>query len=631
MKKKIAVLGCGWSSHFIDNFLDGMRKAANDQNTDIYFFNYYNFTEFSGFLNYTGASVFNLIRYEEYAGVVILSDLIGNPRILEKERLKILKAGVPAICVNHRLTGLSCISIDNYSGFYDLIEHLIKDHGIRDFAYIGGRETSIDLAERYKAYRNALSNNNIPVDQKKVFTIERTDYHYAYNFMSEYLSSNPQLPKAFVCASDLVAFALLKIFDERGIKVPDDVKVIGYDDLSYAKGIFPSLTTVKSNAELCGAEAVKRILSGQTDIYNIKIKSSPIHRETCGCTLEDKSVQNLFNLHVMSELTKSSEFSSQIERIDEIFTEAADVFTLLTNLELLFSKSHHFEGHDFCIFLKSDWSSVLINSAENLPLNLSYGQNVQAIVSIQNNKKYMRELISTAQLLPSKMIVDGESNFYHILPIFNHSYVHGYYVAKNSTHLIESHLGYTWARSFGDSIERFRKRNMFKQMSQQFLRLSTRDALSGMLNRVGLDKLAKPFYAQNKKLGLTTVLFFVDINKMKHINDKFGHLHGDLAVKTIAAAVMEVVPKNWLSIRYGGDEFLVVGNSKNYNGEDYCTLITQRLEKKTSVMQLPYNLSASVGTISVPPNSEWTLEEAVEKVDEIMYQKKQEWHKVNDN
>ena len=151
-----------------------------------------------------------------------------------------------------------------------------------------------------------------------------------------------------------------------------------------------------------------------------------------------------------------------------------------------------------------------------------------------------------------------------------------------------------------------------------------------MLNRSGLEKLAKPFYAQNKKNGLTTVLFFVDINKMKHINDQFGHLHGDLAVKTVAAAVLETVPRNWLCIRYGGDEFLVVGNSKNYNGEDYCTQIKVRLEAKTSVMHLPYTLSASVGTYSVPAQSELTLEQAVENVDNIMYEQKQAFHKEND-
>ena len=256
---------------------------------------------------------------------------------------------------------------------------------------------------------------------------------------------------------------------------------------------------------------------------------------------------------ILNQVVENERFTAQMELMQQIFTEATDVFTLLTNLDLCFQKSHSIEGSDFCIFLKSDWYSVLINQAESLPQNLDYGTQVQSIASIQNNEKSFREIINTRDLIPNKMKTE-ENNFFLLLPIFNHSYVHGYFVTKNNFTnnftMRDNHYGHTWTLTFGNSIERFRKQNMFKQMSK------------------------------NKKYGLTTVLFFVDINKMKYINDKFGHLHGELAVKTIAAAAMEVIPRTWLPIRYGGDEFLIVGNSKNYNGEDYCKIITDRITKK---------------------------------------------------
>ena len=59
MKKKIAVLACGWSTYFLKNFIEGMQKAVQGKNTDIYLFNTYNYTEYSGFPNYTGASICN--------------------------------------------------------------------------------------------------------------------------------------------------------------------------------------------------------------------------------------------------------------------------------------------------------------------------------------------------------------------------------------------------------------------------------------------------------------------------------------------------------------------------------------------------------------------------------------------
>ncbi len=629
MKKKIAVLACAWSTYFLKDFIQGMQKAAEGKNTDIYLFNFYNFIEHSGFPNFTGASIFNLINYEDFDGIVILADLIGNPRIIERERLRIIKSGKPAISINKKMDGLCCLKLDNYTGMYEAVSHLIKMHNIKDIAYISGKETSIDIADRQKAYVEALKDNGIKIDINKIYTIEYSDYHCAYRFFDEFIKNGNPLPQAFVCANDLIELAILKVCLENKIKVPEHLKLIGFDNIPETMCASPSLTTVYNNAKQMGAEVVSRLEFGVNSSQILKMQSTPVFRQSCGCAFAHTDQQNRDMLNIIDESYKKEEFDTQIEVITEIFTEAVDVFTLLTNIENYFTKNHSFEGTDFCIFMKSDWTSVLINSAENLPQNLSYGTQVQAICSVQDNKKYLREMINTRDLIPAKMKSEESSTFL-FLPIFHHSYVHGYFVAKNNLSMIDNRYGYIWARSMGTSIEHFRKKNMYKQMSQQYLKLSTKDALSGMLNRQGLDKLAKPFYAQNKKNGLTTVLFFVDINKMKHINDDFGHLHGDLAVKTVAAAVLETVPRNWLCIRYGGDEFLVVGNSKNYNGEDYCMQIKERLRSKTSVMRLPYTLSASVGTYSVPANSDLTLEQAVETVDNIMYEQKEAFHKEDD-
>ena len=631
MNRRIAVLASGWSSYFLKDFVKGMMKAVEDKHIDIYLFNTYNYTEYSGFPNYTGLSIFNLINYEDFDGVVLLSDLIGNARVLERERLRILKSKKPAITINKKQEGLCCLRVDNYTGMYNALAHLIRMHNVSDIAYITGKENAVDITDRYKAYKTVLEDNNIPFDSQKVYTINSCDYHCAYSFFNNYVKSGKKLPQAFCCANDLLALALLKVCVENKIKIPQQIKIVGFDNLIQTECTRPSITTVYNNAELLGAEAVNRLINGVNPLQTLSVKSTPVLRQSCGCSYSTTSSQELVTLNILDDANKKEAFDTHMEIMGEIFTEAADVFTLLTNIENFFVKSHDFEGSDFCIFMKSDWTSVLINSAENLPQNLSYGSQVQSVCSVQGNKKYLRELISTRDLVPAKMKTDDKSNIFLFLPIFHHSYVYGYFVTKNDLTMIDNRYGYLWTRNMGTGVEHFRKKNMFKQMSQQYLRLSTKDALSGALNRQGLEKLAKPFYAQNKKNGLTTVLFFVDINKMKHINDKFGQLHGDLAVKTVAAAVLETIPKNWLCIRYGGDEFLVVGNSKNYNGEDYCTMIKERLAKKTSIMHLPYNLSASVGTYSVPAQMDITLEQAVENVDNIMYEQKQAFHKEDDN
>ncbi len=514
MKKKIAVLACGWAQYFLYDFLQGVEKIAKENNADVYIFNCYDYVEFSGYPNATGFSIYRLINYEEYDGIIILSDLIKNPRVLEMERQRILKSGKPAVSINLKLKDISCMRIDNYTGFYELVTHLIKEHNARNLFYIDGNETSLDFAERRKAFRMALQDNQIELNRENIFTVEHSSFNYGYNAASEIFSSDRKLPDAIVCANDLIALGVLKAAAERNIKIPEQLKIAGYDGNYFARNVIPAISTVNDNAFKIGTESAKRVLTGFTEVQDFKIKSMPIYQGSCGCESKIITDQKLFSLKFLSEISQSENFAAQLNQIEEIFTDAADVFTLLTNLELFFSKSHTFEGSDFCIFLKADWSSVLINSEENLPQNLSYGSQVQAITSIQNNVKYPREIIKTKDLIPSKMHSD-ECNTFLFIPIFNHSYVHGYFVCKNSLSMISNYHGHQWTRTFGACIERFRKKNMYKQMSQQFLRLSTRDALSGMLNRVGMEKLAKPFYQQNKHNGLTTVLFFVDINSMK--------------------------------------------------------------------------------------------------------------------
>ena len=344
MKKKIAVLACAWSTYFVKDFINGMLRATKDKDIDLYVFCAYNYTEYSGYLNYTGFSIFNLIHYEDFDGVIVLSDLIGNVRILEKERQKILKAGKPAITINKPLNELSCIRVDNYTGLYQMMEHLIKEHKVTDFAYVAGKETSIDIAERYKAFKTALQDNGLEINLEKVFSIPTCDYHCALTFFRKYFEEKKSLPQAFICANDLVALACMKVALDNGVKIPDDLKIIGYDDISYTSAIKPSISTVRNNTEQVGYEAVNRVLTDSDETQRLKIISKPIYRDSCGCKGENQKDTNTVMLESLDENNRKEELDTQLELVSEIFTEAVDVFTLLTNIETYFAKSHTFEG-----------------------------------------------------------------------------------------------------------------------------------------------------------------------------------------------------------------------------------------------------------------------------------------------
>ena len=632
MKKRIAVISACNNEIELITYIRGMEKATENKNIDLYVFTCSRYEENSGYINKTGYSIFNLVNYQDFDGIIILTDSIDDKPTINFLHDKIVKSGKPAVSINIKLDKLDYISTDIQTAFYDLVNHMIKIHKIRKFVFFMNLRTSLEEDEKYIAFKKALSDNNIDINNSKIVITTDDIYALGYNHSKELFANKNDLPEAIVCSHDSIAYAVLKAAEDSDINIPEDVKLISYEDLPSSKKIIPSLTTVNSQTMQMGYDAAKCIINKieqkSFETTNIKIKAPPIFRQSCGCDSKFTLNQKKSSIDLISKTINSIDFSNHLQNLEDVFLNSSDVFTLLVNLEFFFFKSHVSEGSNFSILLKSDWTSILINSEEELEDNFSFGNQLQSIATIREGKKMFKEIIEKEQLVP-QCLISEQSDTFMFFPIFHHNYVHGYFVNKNNIDFLANVNCSYFTRSFGANIERFRQKNMYKQMSQQFFRLSSKDALSGLLNRIGLEKLAKPFFNNNKIDGYNSLLYFVDINSMKIINDKFGHLHGDLTVKTIAESISAVIPKNWYGIRYGGDEFLIVGSSKNFNNEDYITLIQENIKKRTEKMKLPYIMSVSIGSYVVPPSSKETLEQAITRVDEIMYITKQEYHRTH--
>ena len=95
-----------------------------------------------------------------------------------------------------------------------------------------------------------------------------------------------------------------------------------------------------------------------------------------------------------------------------------------------------------------------------------------------------------------------------------------------------------------------------------------------------------------------------DINRMKVINDKHGHLQGDTAIKIVASVIKACIPKKWKAVRYGGDEYVTIGE---YEPQVDMEVLTQKIadnvRKYAEDLSLPFNLSVSVGYVIIDPNN----------------------------
>jgi len=173
---------------------------------------------------------------------------------------------------------------DNESGGYQATRHLIA-LGRRRIAYLGRKETySPEHASRYQGYERALREAGLEPDDRlrvKADNSERLGYRAA----RELLDSGRKFDAVFA-STDLIAIGAMRALQDAGLHVPDDVSIVGFDDMPLAAHVTPALTTVQQNAQMAGEGLVRGIvglIEGEP-VESKLMAPKLIIRESCGAT-----------------------------------------------------------------------------------------------------------------------------------------------------------------------------------------------------------------------------------------------------------------------------------------------------------------------------------------------------------
>jgi diguanylate cyclase (GGDEF)-like protein len=162
----------------------------------------------------------------------------------------------------------------------------------------------------------------------------------------------------------------------------------------------------------------------------------------------------------------------------------------------------------------------------------------------------------------------------------------------------------------------------------QIQNLAIIDDMTGLYNRRGFFTLAEQQIKLAGRLNHSILLVFIDMDKLKHINDEFGHQQGDLALIDVARLLKQSFRNSDIIARIGGDEFVVLAISAN--GGD-ATVLINRLHKKMAELNNsganPYHISLSIGTSAWLPGGPINLDDLLARADAQMYQNKRRHHK----
>jgi LacI family transcriptional regulator, galactose operon repressor len=213
--------------------------------------------------------------------------LILHDRMLSAVGIARLAGIVPIVTLAGSPTPASMnVRCDNESGMRSLVRHLVIDHRYRSIAYLSGRGDSPDNRARARVLESEANAAGADVVMGALW---QGDYSAAggANAIASLLDAGAKLPRAIVCANDQTALGAVHTLAQRGIKVPLDVAVTGFDDVPVARHLHPPLTTVRQPMQELGAKAFEVLysrISGDNAKHDVVLPVQLIVRESCGCT-----------------------------------------------------------------------------------------------------------------------------------------------------------------------------------------------------------------------------------------------------------------------------------------------------------------------------------------------------------
>lgn len=627
---RIAVLLGGVRFDAQRRIISGIMEKAKEEETDIYIFTCDVWTYSTTLYNKGETAIFDLPDFKIFDGIILHGDTIYDTDVMRKVISRIKQSGVPCISLNVRYEDMLYVGMENASGVYEIVNHLIRVHHCKKLCFISGPYENADSIGRLNGYRQALEENGIEFDENYIYY---GDYHpdSGKEAVSVFYEMQEEFPDAIVAANDEMALGAFYELQRLGYEVPERVRISGYDYAFAGRNHYPKITTVKRPETELGKKAYEKLcayIRGESVEREEELRCMPVFTESCGCrdlvTEDEKDFRRRFvknRLHVTtySEIIKSS---------------SAD-FTGTVTFEQLLEKIRKYiimiDPEEFylcmCVREKDIGNDIFskINDEAAMQDVSTYSSEIMIPILYRNGKIEQYGRFKTEELLPEKFTKGKKGEIYTIVPIHYQERCYGYCVLGKSKLMIDSELFHLFLMNINNALENIRKQSMLNAMVERLNRMWVYDTLTGIFNRAGFFKFADNIIeeARNKKNQL--FVLFLDLDGLKRVNDRYGHDEGDAYIKAMANVLNQVRRHGELLMRYGGDEFVVL--AQGYTPEDadeYIKKVRAGIKGYNESSSHEYTLDASMGYIIVEPVEGFDLEAMIDLADREMYKEKNE-------
>ena len=605
MKKifNVAAFVCGMDEEYPYQIIRGINKFAKEHSVNISYF-----TAFGGIVSDNAFddgeySIYSLPDYASFDGALLLTNTFSDPNVRNLIIEKVKNAGIPAVifeCKDHE--EFCDVSINNYSVMKQLVEHLITEHDAKTFHFISGPEGNPEAMARYRAFRDALAEHGIEFDEKKRYYKGYFRSYDGIKAIEDFEKSGLSLPDAFVCANDSMALTVMNKLQEKGYRIPEDVIVTGFDDIFIARNAVPVLTTVKRPLYASGVKACEMLFAlmrGEGEICSVELEAEPVYAESCGCRFSKAADVQEFKRDTYLRLERTT---SSIHILNRMIAAMASAKNIDECAEAIMKWLEAIGCDDFALCLVSDWEKTY-NIVSSEELSETYPPAMTAPLIWYHGERHVVKSFPSRQLRPEIPMTSG--NISYFTPLHFGSRIIGYYIISNTDFPIYSNHFHTITMCIANAIENISKLNVL-------------DPLCGIYNRNGFNLNAGYVFKECLQEKTSLSIIFIDVDGLKSINDTYGHIAGDAAIRAVADTIEQSCGPMDVCGRIGGDEFVIVGR-----GDGFADIFKERfdaeLDRKNRTMSRPYTLAVSMGYISTVPDETDTLFELIQQADAEMY------------
>ena len=611
-------------------FIEGALKQAYALNYDAVVFSTFATHKLSDEWHDGELNIFSAINYNVLDGIIFLPDTLTTDdyhKTIEAEIKK--KFHKPVVAVDLETEGFENIHTDDIQSIKKLVSHLIEEHKMTDIAFMTGKKGHPHATNRLTGYYEALIEHNLPIDQSRVFYGDFW-YNEGENVVNSLMENGRPLPQAIACASDTMAISVCEALKAKGLKIPEDIVVTGYDSIDAGVNYVPSITSANLPLENTGVRTVNKLHSMITGTnFNDGICDAEILiAKSCGCSVNIAEKIRDERESWRETGDEYNFFNSQYNFMLEALISKKDYVEYMNTLCWYCYELGQFESFYLCMC--DNWDNLGENENNPNYLKKGYTQKMNLLIQKKHDNAYVEPNLyfDLKEMLPVIYERRPKPTAFFFSPVHFNDRCFGYSVISFG----DKPTSYTpiyrkWIRYVCASLESLRRQRNLQYMYTKMEENAVTDLLTGIYNRNGFNLYAEQIFMEAKRHNQKFTLILGDMNNLKYINDTFGHIEGDFALKSVADAFTKACSPDMMCFRMGGDEYVIASRTILSEKEisEIEDLIKSYLKKINDTADKPYSISVSLGWYFDKADKLDAIEHAVSIADERMFNAKEKF------